>query len=79
MRYYLSAWGQAEALWRAAASQADPNARLLIDEHLLFAHMRTAPFSFATMFAAWRKQQQQQQRQQQRSRSRPPAKLAGAG
>ena len=45
MQYYLSAWTHAEALWRTHDAK-------LIDEHLLYVHMRNASFRYSTIAAA---------------------------
>ena len=52
MRYYLSAWTRVEALWREA--ERAPTRAPLFDEHLLYAHMRGAPFQFGRIEEAWR-------------------------
>ena len=49
MRYYLSAWDHAEALWSHAEHQTRVNDHMLSDEHLMFAHMRRASFAYSTI------------------------------
>ena len=43
MRYYLSAWHHADALWQ----KAEATRRVIFGEHLLYDYMKSAPFKHA--------------------------------